>query len=178
MTKLVILDRDGVINEDSDDYIKSLDEWHPIPGSIEAIGRLSQAGYTIAVATNQSGIGRGYYTLETLQQMHAKMKQLVALQGGSIATIAFCPHLPNDKCDCRKPKPGLVEQIESALNMSAQGAYFIGDTEKDILVGESKGCLPILVKTGKGQRTLDKGFSRQGVTICNDLASAADLILG
>ncbi len=178
MNKLVILDRDGVINEDSDDYIKSLEEWHPIPGSINAIARLSKAGFTVAVATNQSGIGRGYYTLETLKLMHNRMAQLVSEQGGSIATIAFCPHLPTDNCDCRKPKPGLVEQIENNLKLSASGAYFVGDTDKDMQVGMSKGCKPILVKTGKGIRTLNKGLSVDGVIVCDDLAAAVDHILG
>ena len=177
MNKLVILDRDGVINEDSDDYIKSVDEWHPIPGSIEAISRLSKSGYTIAIATNQSGLARGYFTLETLDAMHGKMTSLIEACGGKISTIAFCPHHPDDDCDCRKPLPGLVDQIEARLEISANGAFFVGDTKKDMQVAISKGCTPILVKTGKGQRTLDKGLDLEGVTICDDLQAAADLIL-
>ncbi|MCW8887194.1 MAG: D-glycero-beta-D-manno-heptose 1,7-bisphosphate 7-phosphatase [Motiliproteus sp.] len=177
MNKLVILDRDGVINEDSDNYIKSVAEWHPIPGSIEAIGRLSKAGFTIAIATNQSGLARGYFSLETLEAMHQKMISLVEKQGGSISTIAFCPHHPDDNCDCRKPLPGLVDQIEQILNVSAEGAIFVGDTKKDMQVAISKNCTPILVKTGKGQRTLDKGLGLENVTIFDDLSTAVDSIL-
>ena len=109
--KLLILDRDGVINQDSDAYIKKLDEWIPIPSSIAAIARLSKAGWTVAVATNQSGIARGYYDLATLESMHARLRQLVAKQGGEVGLIVHCPHGPDDGCDCRKPKPGMLEQI-------------------------------------------------------------------
>ncbi len=177
MTKLVILDRDGVINEDSDEYIKSLDEWLPIPGSIEAIAKLSKAGYTVAVATNQSGLSRGYFSIDTLNLMHDRMIELVENKGGKISAIAYCPHHPDDKCDCRKPKPGLVDQIEKILNTSAQGAFFIGDTEKDMQIGISKGCSPILVKTGKGARTLKAGLKTQGVDVYDNLAAAVDAIL-
>ncbi len=180
--KLIILDRDGVINEDSDDYIKSVDEWHPVPGSIKAIARLSQAGYTIAVATNQSGIGRGYYSRDALQAMHNKMTDLVVQAGGTIACIRFCPHTPDDHCDCRKPLPGLVRQIEKDLDTSAVGAWFVGDTYKDMQVAMVCGCHPVLVKTGKGLRTLTntqqaKELTDNNIRIAENLADFADTLL-
>ncbi|MTI14172.1 D-glycero-beta-D-manno-heptose 1,7-bisphosphate 7-phosphatase [Sansalvadorimonas verongulae] len=174
--QLVILDRDGVINEDSDDYIKSPQEWHPVPGSIEAIAKLCQAGFTVAVATNQSGVGRGYYSLATLDAMHAKMRGLVEKAGGQIACIRFCPHTPDENCECRKPKPGLVRQIEKALNCDAKGAWFVGDTAKDMQVAQSCGCQPVLVKTGKGQRTLGKGLNLDGIRVVNNLLEFADFL--
>ncbi|WP_286719528.1 HAD-IIIA family hydrolase, partial [Thalassolituus sp. UBA2009] len=116
--KLIILDRDGVLNEDSDDFVKSVDEWLPITGSAEAVGRLCNAGYTIAVATNQSGLARGHFSLADLEAMHAKMNALAAEHNGRFAHIAFCPHGPDDHCDCRKPLPGLIHQIEKALDTS------------------------------------------------------------
>ncbi len=166
---LIILDRDGVINEDSDKYIKSVDEWQPVPGSIEAIAYLTKAGFTIAVATNQSGVGRGYYTLETLKAMHTKMNTLVEQQGGCISCIKFCPHLPEDGCDCRKPQPGLVHQIEQELGTSATGAWFVGDTRKDIEVAKACQCRPVLVKSGKGQRTLKSDMDLEGVLVFSNL---------
>ncbi len=156
MNKLIILDRDGVINQDSDDYVKSLEEWIPIEGSCEAIADLCKAGYTIAVATNQSGLARGYFSVDDLEAMHGRMSALVEEAGGTIATIKFCPHGPDDACDCRKPLPGLVDQIEKELNVSAEGAWFIGDSLRDLQAGLSKGCKPVLVMTGKGEMTLLK----------------------
>ncbi len=175
--KLVILDRDGVINEDSDDYIKSPDEWHPIPGSIDAIARLTKAGYTIAVATNQSGIGRGYFSVTTLTAMHEKMLALVEEAGGEIACIRHCPHLPVDNCDCRKPKTGLVRQIEHTLQCSAEGAWFVGDTSKDIQVAKACHCHPVLVKTGKGMRTLAKNNALENVQVFDNLGMFADFLI-
>jgi D-glycero-D-manno-heptose 1,7-bisphosphate phosphatase len=151
---LLILDRDGVINEDSDDYIRTLQQWIPIPGSIEAVASLSRAGYRIAIATNQSGLSRGYFTLDTLEEIHAKLCRLVEEEGGSIAGIFYCPHLPDEGCSCRKPATGLLQAIEAELGESAVGAYFIGDSLKDLLAAQSHGCLPVLVKTGKGVNTL------------------------
>ncbi|WP_426415526.1 D-glycero-beta-D-manno-heptose 1,7-bisphosphate 7-phosphatase [Aestuariirhabdus sp. LZHN29] len=154
---LIILDRDGVINQDSDDFIKSLEEWIPIPGSIEAIARLSRAGHQVAIATNQSGLGRGYFQLSDLDEMHRYLLDLVEAQGGSIDHIAYCPHAPDAGCGCRKPLAGLIEQIESALGVSAKGCYLVGDSLRDLQAGVSKGALPVLVMTGKGVRTLAKG---------------------
>ncbi|MDO8954485.1 MAG: D-glycero-beta-D-manno-heptose 1,7-bisphosphate 7-phosphatase [Gammaproteobacteria bacterium] len=156
MKNLIIIDRDGVINYDSDDYIKSADEWQPIPGSLEAIASLHQAGYLIAVATNQSGIARGLFSLETLQSMHLKMEALLADLGGKIDALAFCPHGPDEQCSCRKPKPGLLLTIATQLDVSLENAYFVGDSYKDIEAARAVKATGILVLTGKGQRTLDK----------------------
>jgi D-glycero-D-manno-heptose 1,7-bisphosphate phosphatase len=153
--RLVILDRDGVINHDSDDYVKSLQEWIPYPAAIQAIARLSRAGWTVAVATNQSGIARGYYDEATLAAMHAELNRLVAEAGGEIAHIAWCPHGPDDRCDCRKPLPGLLEQVREALDMeSLAGSWMVGDSLRDLQAGEPMGCHPVLVRTGKGESTL------------------------
>ncbi|OUS34864.1 D-glycero-beta-D-manno-heptose-1,7-bisphosphate 7-phosphatase [Oleispira antarctica] len=156
MNKLIILDRDGVINQDSDNYVKSLEEWIPIEGSCEAIADLCKAGYTIAVATNQSGLARGYFSIDDLEAMHGRMNALVEEAGGEIASIKYCPHGPDDACDCRKPLPGLVVQIEAELGISAEGAWFIGDSLRDLQAGLTKGCKPALVMTGKGEKTLLK----------------------
>ena len=154
MTKLIILDRDGVINEDSDNYIRSVDEWIPVPGSIKAISELSKAGYTIAVATNQSGLARGYFPESELHAMHNKMNTLVEAEGGQIHTILFCPHGPDDLCDCRKPKPGMVEQLLSLHGVKASKTWVVGDSLRDLQAGLGAGCKAALVKTGKGERTL------------------------
>ncbi len=156
MNKLVILDRDGVVNFDSDEYVKSVDEWLPIPGSIDAIARLDKAGFQIAIATNQSGVGRGYYDEQALQAMNRKMLDLVAAAGGTIHAIAFCPHLPDAGCDCRKPAPGMIYQIEKMLDRTAAEAYFVGDSIRDLEAARTAGCIPILVTTGKGAKTIAK----------------------
>jgi D-glycero-D-manno-heptose 1,7-bisphosphate phosphatase len=155
-SKLIILDRDGVINEDSDDYVKSVDEWIPIPGSIEAIAQLSKAGYTIVVATNQSGIGRGLFDLDALEAMNEKLFALVEAQGGHIDGIFYCPHTPEDNCACRKPKAGLIDAIEDELGVSARDALVVGDSKRDLEAGFAKGSKLFLVKTGKGNQTLAK----------------------
>ncbi|MET4692285.1 D-glycero-beta-D-manno-heptose 1,7-bisphosphate 7-phosphatase [Endozoicomonas lisbonensis] len=178
MTRLIILDRDGVINEDSDNYIRSVDEWIPVPGSIEAIGRLSKAGYTLAVATNQSGIARGYYPMSELEAMHDKMNHLVQEQGGHIDCITFCPHGPDEGCQCRKPETGLVDQIEQRLGLPASGAWFVGDSLKDLQCARRKNCQPVLVRTGKGERTLAKGEELEDVPVFESLADFTDHLLG
>ncbi|MDF0733467.1 D-glycero-beta-D-manno-heptose 1,7-bisphosphate 7-phosphatase [Pseudomonas entomophila] len=170
--KLLILDRDGVINYDSDAYIKSLDEWLPIPGSIEAIAQLSKAGWTVAVATNQSGIARGYYPLETLEAMHARLRVLVAEQGGEVGYIVHCPHGPDDGCDCRKPKPGMLLAIAAHYQASLAGVWFVGDSKGDLEAALAVGAQPVLVKTGKGERTLEKGVP-ENTLIFDDLAAIA-----
>lgn len=152
--RLIILDRDGVINEDSDSFVKSLAEWIPIPGSIEAIANLSKAGYIIAIATNQSGIGRGLFKLDDLQLMHNKLCSMVEELGGHIDGIFYCPHKPDDNCNCRKPKSGLIDAIETELSITAQGAYIVGDSVRDLEAGLHKNCVPVLVKTGKGEKSL------------------------
>ena len=176
---LVILDRDGVINEDSDDYIKSLDEWVPIPGSIAAIARLSRAGCKIGVATNQSGIARGYFDEIALANMHALLCELVEEAGGQVDAICYCPHGPDAGCRCRKPAPGLLEQIGAELQMPIAGAWYVGDTAKDLQLGLAMGCKPILVRTGKGRHTEEQmdSATRRAVTVVDDLAAAASRIL-
>ena len=151
---VVILDRDGVINYDSDDYIRTVDEWRPIPGSIEAIAKLSQAGYKVYVATNQSGLARQYFTLSDLQSMHEKFESLLSQAGGEVSGIYYCPHHPNDECNCRKPKTGLLEKISQDSGESLSGTPFVGDSLSDINAATAYGCRPILVETGKGQKTV------------------------
>ncbi len=176
--KLIVLDRDGVINEDSDAYIKSPDEFVPIPGSLEAIARLTQAGWRVAVATNQSGVARGYYDLATLQRIHDKLHRLLAAHGGQIEAILFCAHGPEDNCDCRKPKPGLFRDIEKRLQVSLKGVPAIGDSLRDLQAAQAVGANPILVRTGKGERTLAKGQGLEGIPVYADLFAAVEELLG
>lgn len=170
--KLLILDRDGVINHDSDAYIKTLDEWLPIASSITAIARLSRAGWTVAVATNQSGLARGYYDLATLDSMHARLRELVQEQGGDVGLIVHCPHGPNDGCDCRKPKPGMLQQIAAHYGVSLNGVWFVGDSRSDLEAALAVDCQPVLVKTGKGERTLSAPLPA-GTLVFDDLAAVA-----
>lgn len=150
MVKLIVLDRDGVINEDSDDYIKSPDEYIPIPGSLEAIASLNKSGYTVVVASNQSGLARGYFSEQTLQQMHDKLTRLLEEVGGKVEKIYYCPHGPDDNCDCRKPKPGLLKQILNDYPVKPEEVFLIGDSLKDIQVAKAVNMIPVLVRTGKG----------------------------
>lgn len=183
MSKLIILDRDGVINEDSDAYVKSVDEWIPIPGSIEAIGRLSQAGYTIVVATNQSGIGRGLFDLDDLEAMHAKLSDLVLDAGGELAGIFYCPHKPEDNCNCRKPASGLFDAIAKEFNLELlTGCSMVGDSLRDLQAGLSHHCTPILVRTGKGKKTESllteqEDQALQNALIFDDLSLVVDYLL-
>jgi D-glycero-D-manno-heptose 1,7-bisphosphate phosphatase len=178
MQKLIIIDRDGVINFDSDDYIKSAEEWQPIPGSLEAMARLHQAGFLIAVATNQSGIARGLFTLARLKEMHHKMESLLKLHGGRIDFIANCPHGPNDYCECRKPKPGLLIKIGKQLGVSLEKAYFIGDSFKDIEAARAVNATPVLVRSGKGERTLAAHPElTHEISVYNNLQEFADSLI-
>lgn len=174
-TKLIVLDRDGVINEDSDDYVKSPDEWIPIPGSMDAIARLNRGGYRVVVATNQSGIARGLFDLETLSAMHKKMHDLANAAGAHIDGIFFCPHGPEDKCNCRKPKSGLFQEISARLGMELQGVPVVGDSLRDLQAGALEGCKPFLVKTGKGKKTWEskKEELPEGTVVLADLAAVA-----
>lgn len=177
---LVILDRDGVINAYDGHYICSADDWHPLPGSIEAIGRLCKAGYKVAIATNQSGIARKYYDLGTLDAMHLKLKELVEAQGGTIELIAFCPHHPDDDCDCRKPKPGLLYTIQNALGLSSlAGSLMVGDSRKDLEAALSAGCRASLVRTGNGKDTEYHLIKRplEDITVFDDLSALVDSLL-
>jgi D-glycero-D-manno-heptose 1,7-bisphosphate phosphatase len=179
MKKVVILDRDGVINQDSNEYIKSPQEWIPINGSIEAIAKLSHAGYQVIVATNQSGIARHLFNMGSLVQIHNKMYRLVEEAGGHIDGIFFCPHGPDDGCDCRKPKTGLLTDIADRLNISLEGVPMIGDSIRDLQAATAVGGLPYLVMTGKGRKAKVQ-LSAEGLakTPCfDDLAAVVDHLL-
>lgn len=181
---LLILDRDGVINQDSDNYIRSLEEWRPIEGSIAAIAKLSKAGFKVAIATNQSGLGRGYFDLDDLEAIHNRLCELVEEQGGEIAGIFYCPHLPDERCDCRKPAIGLLTAIEAELKEPLRGSYFVGDSLKDLQAAQAASCTPVLVLSGKGEQTSAQ-LGLPSVALANpehiltfpDLASAAQHIL-
>lgn len=160
MKKLIVLDRDGVINFDSEEYIKHPSEWLPIPGSLEAIALLNQKGYTVVVATNQSGLARQLFDMETLLAIHDKMHRELAMHGGHIADIFFCPHGPDDHCACRKPKPGLLEQIAHKYDIALSEVPFVGDSIRDIETAQAIGAIPILVLTGNGKKTLEKHQSK------------------
>ncbi|WP_312225087.1 D-glycero-beta-D-manno-heptose 1,7-bisphosphate 7-phosphatase [Stutzerimonas nitrititolerans] len=175
--KLIVLDRDGVINEDSDAYVKTLEEWIPIPGSLQAIARLSQAGWTVAVATNQSGLARGMFDASTLDDMHFKMQQLVMEQRGRIDLIVHCPHGPDAGCECRKPKPGLFRTIAEHFGLAdLKGVPVVGDSHRDLHAGLMLGGTPYLVRTGKGLRTLE-GTLPSGTQVFDDLAAVVDHLL-
>jgi D-glycero-D-manno-heptose 1,7-bisphosphate phosphatase len=171
--KLVILDRDGVINFDSDHYIKSPSEWRPLPGAIEAIARLNQNGYRVAVATNQSGIGRGLFDMATLNAMNDKMMELVFRQGGRIDALFFCPHTALEACNCRKPRTGMFEEIAARFHTELKGVPIVGDSLKDLQAAESVGGQPILVLTGKGARTRDAGGLPKKTLVFDSLAEAS-----
>ncbi len=175
--KLIVLDRDGVINQDSDAYIKSPEEWIPIAGSLEAIARLNRHGYRVVVATNQSGVARGLFTLDTLARIHRRMLEAVRDKGGEIDAIFFCPHGPDDQCRCRKPAPGLFEEIADRLKTSFEDVYAVGDSARDLVAAKAVGARPALVRTGKGLRTLRKSKDLDGVPVFDDLAAFTDALV-
>lgn len=175
--KLIILDRDGVINHDSDAFIKNADEWLPIAGSPQAIARLNQAGYTVVVATNQSGVARKLFSMATLNSIHQKMHAEVEQVGGMIDAVFFCPHSADDNCDCRKPKPGMMHEIGRRYDLPLKGVPCVGDSLRDLQAGFMAGCTPYLVLTGKGQLTRAKGGLPPGTQIFADLASMVDALL-
>lgn len=175
--KCVILDRDGVINFDSDQFIKSPDEWRPIPGSLEAIARLNQAGFRVVVASNQSGVGRGLFDMATLNAIHAKMHKLTAQAGGRIDAVFFCPHAADSRCACRKPRPGLYHEIGSRLHMDLKGVFAVGDALRDVQAALAVGARPILVRTGKGMKTLEAGQLPEEVPVYDNLLQAALAII-
>ena len=176
-SKLIILDRDGVINEDSDDYIKSAAEWRAIPGSLEAIARLNQHGYRVAVATNQAGLARGLFDMHALNAIHQKMHLESQTVGSHITAVFFCPHAPEDFCDCRKPRPGMLRAIGQRFDIQLTGVPFVGDSLRDLQAAFEVGCTPYLVRTGKGQQTLDTGGLPPGTLVLDDLGSVADHLL-
>lgn len=172
----IILDRDGVINEDSDAYIKSPEEWVPIPGSLEAIELLSQKGFKIVVITNQSGVARGYFDEATLGLIHDKMIKDVESRGGKIEAIYYCPHGPEDFCECRKPKPGLFTRCAQDFGLDLTGVPAVGDSYRDLEAARLSGASPYLVQTGKGLRTLER-YPDLDLPICSNLYEAVQNIL-
>ena len=173
--KLVILDRDGVINEDSDDYIKSPDEWIPIAGSLEALGKLSQNGFKVIIITNQSGIGRKIFSIEMLNAIHKKMSINLAQYGGVIDGIFFCPCAPEENCNCRKPKSGLYNEVSDRLQISLENVFCVGDKITDIQAAQNVGAKPILVKTGKEND--DSGNIPKNIPIYDDLLSFVNKVI-
>ena len=171
--KLVVLDRDGTINHDSDQYIKSPAEWKPIKGSLEAIARLTQAGYRVVIATNQSGLARGLFDMATLNAIHDAMHRAVHQAGGRIDAIFFCPHRDEDRCDCRKPKPGMLLEIARRMNVELEGVPAVGDSLRDLQAAVAAGAQPVLVLTGKGRRTREAGGLPRGTAVYADLAAFA-----
>ncbi len=172
--KLVILDRDGVINYDSDQFIKSADEWRPIEGSLQSISRLNNIGFKVVVVTNQSGIARGLFNLDILDEIHCKMHDMLAKFGGKIEEVFFCPHGPKEGCLCRKPAPGMLLEIASRFNMKLKNVPVIGDSLRDLEAGMAVGAQPILVKTGKGLKTMQDPRLDKNIPIYNNLAEFTD----
>ena len=175
--RLVILDRDGVINKDSDQFIKSPDEWRPIPGSLEAIARLSHAGYRVAVCTNQSGIGRGLFDIATLNAIHNRMHRALSQVGGRVDAVFFCPHTADARCECRKPRPAMLIEAGRRFGVDLAAVPSIGDSLRDLDAAEAAGAQPILVLTGKGEKTLRDGGFPKATMIFPDLAFAASALL-
>jgi len=179
-TKLVILDRDGTINQDSDEYVKSADEWIPMSGALEAIARLNHAGWHVVVASNQSGLGRGLFDVAALNAMHTKMHKLLAAAGGRIDAVFYCPHSPEETCNCRKPLPGLFEQIGERYGMDLKGVHTVGDSLRDLQAGSAAGCAPHLVLTGKGEKLKGQALPAdfpEGTRVHADLGEFADWLL-
>jgi D-glycero-D-manno-heptose 1,7-bisphosphate phosphatase len=175
--KLIVLDRDGVINHDSDQFIKSPDEWRPIPGSLEAVARLNHAGFRVVVATNQSGVGRGLLDIGTLNAIHEKLHKALAQVGGRLDAIFYCPHTGDSHCECRKPRPGMLEEIGRRFNVDMAGVPCVGDSERDLVAAQSVGAQPMLVLTGKGETTLRQGKFPKNTVIFPDLAFAVSALL-
>lgn len=175
--RLVILDRDGVINEERADYVRSVDQWRPLPGSLKAIARLCRAGLAVAVATNQSGVGRGLMPASALEAIHARMHTAVRAAGGDLAGVFHCPHTPEDNCRCRKPLPGLLKQIERVVGLPVAGEYMVGDSMRDLEAGVAAGARPALVRTGFGAATERELPPESTVAVFDDLAAFAAWLL-
>jgi D-glycero-D-manno-heptose 1,7-bisphosphate phosphatase len=172
--KLVILDRDGTINQDSEQFIKSPNEWRPIDGSLDAIARLTQANYRIVVATNQSGIARGLFDTATLVAIHDTLQRAVMQAGGRIDAFFFCPHSADSACACRKPQPGMLLEVARRFNISLKDTYMVGDALRDVEAAAAAGAKPVLVLTGRGRRTRDEGRLPSGTVVFEDLAAFAE----
>ncbi len=179
--KYIILDRDGTINEDSDQFVKSADEWIPLPGALEAIARLNHAGWHVVIASNQSGLGRGLFDVASLNAMHAKMHRLLSAVGGRIDAVFYCPHAPGDACTCRKPSPGLFEQIGERFGTELAGVPTAGDSARDLQAGVAAGCEPHVVLTGKAAQYRGRSLPAEfpvGTYIHEDLSAFANFIIG
>ncbi|SDT13082.1 D-alpha,beta-D-heptose 1,7-bisphosphate phosphatase [Halopseudomonas xinjiangensis] len=174
--KLIILDRDGVINVDSEEFVKTAGEWIDVPGSIDAIARLTRAGWTVCVATNQSGLARGLFDVATLEAMHDKMRSMIEQAGGRLGMIVYCPHGPDDGCDCRKPLSGLFKQISEYYGVPLDGVPTVGDSLRDLQAGAALGCQPYLVRTGKGRKTATQALPER-TQIFDDLAAVTEHLL-
>lgn len=175
---LIILDRDGVINRDSREFVKTTDEWIPLPGSVEAIAELSRAGYTVTVASNQSGLARGLFDRNALRAMHRKLRKLVAVKGGRVDRIVVCPHGPEDGCECRKPRPGLLHRLARYYDSDLAGVPVIGDSLRDLQAAAAAGARPILVRTGNGRKTATSlNGELAGTEVFDDLAAAAAVLV-
>ena len=180
--KLIILDRDGTINEDRDDFVKTPDEWVPIPGALEAIARLNHAGWHTVVVTNQSGLGRGLFDMATLNAMHLKMNQALAKHGGRIDAVFFCPHTPEENCECRKPLPGLMLQVGERYGLHLKDVAVVGDSLRDLLAGAAAGCPTHLLRTGKAAQYSEEQLAHvlaqaPGTQVHADLAAFADAFI-
>jgi len=175
--KLVILDRDGVINHDSDDFIKSPDEWEPLPGSLEAIALLNQHGFTVAVATNQSGIARGLYDVKALDAIHDKMHKALAQVGGRIEAVLYCPHIAQDNCECRKPKSKMPIDIGKQFDVSLDNVPGVGDSLRDLQAFANAGCQPMLVRTGNGEKTIAAGDLPENTLVFDNLEKTVEYII-
>jgi D-glycero-D-manno-heptose 1,7-bisphosphate phosphatase len=175
--KLVILDRDGVINQDSANFIKNTNEWIALPGSLEAIALLNQSGFRVALATNQSGVGRGLYDMATLNAIHDKMHKALAQVGGRIDALFYCPHTADDNCTCRKPKTGMIEDIARRFSVDLTEVFAVGDSLRDLVAFAEAGCKPILVRSGKGEETLANGNMPKNTLIFADLNEAVQHII-
>jgi D-glycero-D-manno-heptose 1,7-bisphosphate phosphatase len=176
--RLVVVDRDGVINRESPDFIRSPAQWQPLPGALGAIADLTAAGFEVIVATNQSGVGRGLFTLATLETIHARMTSAIEAAGGRLAGIFVCPHAPDAGCDCRKPLPGLLRQIERAFGRPLAGLPVIGDAARDLEAAEAVGARAMLVRTGYGAATEARLAGTRRVEVYDDLAAAARALIG
>lgn len=177
---IIILDRDGVINFDSPDFIRTVEEWKPIPGSIDAIRILTDHGFKVVIATNQSGVGRGLYSIEALKKIHQTLLQTVQKEGGNIQGIYYCPHVPEDNCDCRKPKTGLMKQIakDFKIDPKKDQIYAVGDSLRDLQAAFDFGFIPILVLTGNGLKTKTVlPLELQGVLEFKDLKAFVNYLI-
>lgn len=175
--RVVVLDRDGVINQESAEFVKTTDEWKPLAGSLNAIAELSRAGFLVTVATNQSGVGRGLLTTETLEAIHRKMIDCARAAGGKIDGIFVCPHRPDEGCDCRKPKPAMLQQIAIRFSCDPAGMHVIGDSIRDLEAAQSVGARPILVRTGNGRKSEKLLPANSPVRVFDNLADAARALI-